>query len=341
MSEKSIVVGITQGDINGIGYEVIIKTLSDSRMMEVCTPLVYGSSKIASFHRKLIKSCGDFSFRMVQQPEQATNKAPNMINMTSADIKLDIGMSTTVAGEMAFESLKMATDHVLSEKIDVLVTAPINKNNIHSNTFPFTGHTEYLAQRCNNSSNYLMLMIADGLRIGTVTTHCAVSELPKLIKREVIVEKLDILNKSLQQDFLCVKPKIAVLSFNPHAGDNGMFGKEEKNIIIPAIQEAFNKGLYVFGPYSADGFFGSGQYTQFDGVLAMYHDQAMIPFKLLSYGEGVNYTAGLPFVRTSPAHGTAYEIAGKDMASPNSFRKAIYTACDIYQNRKRSQILDK
>ena len=338
MSEKSIVVGITHGDINGIGYEVIIKTLSDSRIMEICTPVVYGASKVVSFHKKLVKSCGDFSFRNIQKIEEANGKAPNMLNITNSEVKLDIGTSTKSAGELALTSLQMATEHLINGKIDVLVTAPINKDNTYSETFSFPGHTEYLAQKFN-SEDYLMLMIADKLRIGTLTTHCAISELPNMIKREAILNKIRILNKSLQHDFLCTKPKIAVLSLNPHAGDNGMFGKEEKNVIIPAIQESFNTGIYVFGPYSADGFFGTGQHTQFDGVLAMYHDQAMIPFKILSYGEGVNYTAGLPFVRTSPAHGTAYEIAGKDKASPNSFRKAIYTACDIYRNRKESELI--
>jgi 4-hydroxythreonine-4-phosphate dehydrogenase len=337
MSEKPIVAGITQGDVNGIGYEVIIKALSDARMMEVCTPIVYGSSKTATFHRKLIKNSGDFSFRIIQQPEQRTSKTPNMINVTEDEVKTEIGKLTSVAGEQALAALKMATNHILEGKIDVLLTAPINKHNIHSQEFPFEGHTEYLAQRCK-TNDYLMLMIADGIRIGTVTTHCALSELPQLIKSELIVKKIKILNTSLQQDFLCTKPKIAVLSLNPHASENGMFGKEEKNAIVPAIKEAFDAGIYVFGPYPADGFFGTGQHTKFDGILAMYHDQAMIPFKLLSYGEGVNYTAGLPFVRTSPAHGTAYEIAGKDMASADSFRKAIYYACDIYNNRKQMSL---
>ena len=334
MSEKPIVAGITHGDINGIGYEVITKAFSDARMMEVCTPIVYGSSKVASFHRKMVKNSGDFSFRVIAQPEQRTTKTPNMINVTEAEVKIELGQSTSTAGDLALASLKMATEHVLAGKTDVLVTAPINKQNIHSQAFPFEGHTEYLAKQCN-AKDYLMLMIADGLKIGTVTTHCAMSELPQRITNDLIIRKIKILNTSLKQDFLCTKPKIAVLSLNPHAGENGMFGKEEKNAIIPAIKEAFDSGIYVFGPYAADGFFGTGQHTKFDGVLAMYHDQAMIPFKILSYGEGVNFTAGLPFVRTSPAHGTAYEIAGKDIASPDSFRKAIYWACDIYQNRKQ------
>jgi len=333
MSEKTIAVGITHGDVNGVGYEVIIKSMADARLMEICTPIVYGSAKVATFHRKLIKNSGDFSFRTIQQPEQRTNKSPNIINITEADVKMNVGFPTSTAGELAFSSLKIATEHLMNEKIDVLVTAPINKYNIHSQSFPFEGHTEYLAQK-SNVKDYLMLMITDGLKIGTVTTHCALSEVFSKLKKELIVDKIKILNKSLQQDFLFTKPKIAVLSLNPHGGEDGMFGKEERTIISPAIQEAFEQGIYVFGPYAADGFFGSGQHKNFDGVLAMYHDQAMIPFKILSYGEGVNYTAGLPFVRTSPAHGTAYDIAGKDIASPNSFRNAIYWACDIYRNRR-------
>jgi 4-hydroxythreonine-4-phosphate dehydrogenase len=337
MLEKPIVAGITQGDINGIGYEIIIKSLSDMRMMEICTPVVYGLSKTATFHRKLIKNTGDFSFRIIANPEQRTTKTPNIINVTEAEIKTEIGKLTSTAGESAFAALKMATNHILEKKIDVLITAPINKQNIHSQSFPFEGHTEYLAQRCK-TNDYLMLMIANGIKIGTVTTHCAVSELQQLINRELITKKIKILNKSLQQDFLCTKPKIAVLSLNPHASENGIFGKEEKNAIVPAIKEAFDEGIYAFGPYPADGFFGTGQHAKFDAILAMYHDQAMIPFKLLSYGEGVNYTAGLPFVRTSPAHGTAYDIAGKDIASPDSFRNAIYWACDIYKNRTMNDV---
>ena len=336
MLDKPILVGITQGDINGIGYEVITKTLIDSRMLEVCTPLVYGSPKVASYHRKLIKNCPDFGFNMVRYPNQAATNKSNMINVADGEIKIDIGESTDIAGEMSFASLKMATAHILEKSIDVMVTAPINKHNIRFDSLTFPGHTEYLAQACN-SANYLMLMIADNLRIGTVTTHCALSEVSSMLNKELILRKLRVLNNSLKNDFVCTAPKIAVLSLNPHAGDNALFGKEEQDIIIPAIEEAFRQGIYAFGPYSSDGFFGAGQYAKFDAVLAMYHDQALIPFKILSYGEGVNFTAGLSFIRTSPAHGTAYEIAGKDIASPDSFRKAIYMACDIYQNRKRAK----
>jgi 4-hydroxythreonine-4-phosphate dehydrogenase len=334
MAEKPIVVGITQGDINGIGYEVIIKTLMDARMMEICTPVVYGSSKIATYYRKLIKSSGDLSFNVITQLGQISTKKANIINLTDKDVKVELGVSNNLAGEMALASLEMATEDLAKGKIDVLVTAPINKYNIHSEAFAFAGHTEYLAQKYN-SENYLMLMIAENLKIGTVTTHCALSEVPKILRKGLIKNKLKALDTALQQDFMCVKPKIAVLSLNPHAGENGMFGKEEQNQIIPAIKDAFKQGIYAFGPFSADGFFGSGQYTKFDGILAMYHDQAMIPFKLLSNGKGINYTAGLPFIRTSPAHGTAYEIAGKDLASPDSFRNAVYCACDVFRNRKQ------
>jgi len=334
MAEKPILVGITQGDVNGIGYEVITKALIDTRMLETCTPLVYGNSKVASYYRKTIKNCSDFIFNIVRQPNQAVNHKNNLINVADGEIKVDIGESTEIAGQMSLTALKMATEHILGKQIDVLVTAPINKHNIPADVFSFPGHTEYLA-KASNVIDYLMLMVSDNLRIGTITTHCALSAVPSMLSKDLIVKKLRVLNHSLKTDFVCTSPKIAVLSLNPHAGDNAMFGKEEKDIIIPAIEEAFKKDVYAFGPFSADGFFGSGQYTKFDAVLAMYHDQAMLPFKILSYGEGVNFTAGLPFVRTSPAHGTAYEIAGKDIASPNSFRNAVYLACDIFNNRKR------
>ena len=333
MSDKPIIVGITHGDINGIGYEVITKALMDSRLWEGCTPLVYGSSKVASYHRKMIKNCADFTFNIVRQPSQAVANKSNLINVTDTEIKVDIGESTEIAGKTALTALEMATAHILLKNIDVLVTAPINKHNVSSNAFAFPGHTEYLAKACD-TANYLMLMVSDNLRIGTVTTHCALSEVPALLSKELIMKKLRVLNNSLKNDFACTSPKIAVLSLNPHAGDNSLFGKEEKDIIIPAVETVFGQGIYAFGPFSADGFFGTGQYAKFDAVLAMYHDQAMIPFKILSYGEGVNFTAGLPFVRTAPAHGTAFDIAGKGIASPDSFRKAIYVGCDIFRNRQ-------
>ncbi len=340
MLEKTIVVGLTHGDINGVGYEVITKVLLDDRMMEICTPLLYGSSKVASYHRKMMKNCGDFLFNIVRQPTQLSTSKPNLLNITETEIKVDIGKSTAIAGEMSFLALQKASEDLLNGRLDVLVTAPINKDNIKSANFPFEGHTEYIAQCCK-STNYLMMMVAGNMRIGTVTTHCALSQVSQLITKELVKEKIKIIYESLKIDFGCTMPRIAVLSLNPHASDNGRFGKEEADIICPAIEECFDEKIPVFGPYPADGLFGSGKYAKFDAILAMYHDQAMVPFKLLSQGKGVNFTAGLPIIRTSPAHGTAYDIAGKDIASEASMREAIYLACDIYRNRKEyNQKLD-
>jgi 4-hydroxythreonine-4-phosphate dehydrogenase len=333
-TEKPIVAGITHGDTNGVGYELITKVLAEPQMMEICTPLVFGSSKAASYHRKTLKSIGgDFSFNVLKQfnqPNQLNLRKPNILNITDEEIKIELGEATAVGGRMALKSLQTAVDHWINRKIDVLVTAPVNKHTIEIDGF--VGHTEYLASICK-TEEYLMLMIADKLRIGTVTTHIPLAKVPHAITKDLIIHKLKILHQSMMRDFCIVKPSIAVLSLNPHAGENGQFGKEEKAAIIPAVHEAFDNGMNVFGPYAADGLFSTREYTRFDVILAMYHDQAMLPFKLLADGQGVNYTAGLPFVRTSPAHGTAYNIAGKDMASPDSMRNAIYLACDIFRNR--------
>ncbi|MDR1793282.1 MAG: 4-hydroxythreonine-4-phosphate dehydrogenase PdxA [Bacteroidales bacterium] len=337
-TEKQITVGITHGDINGIGYEIITKVLSDPQMMEICTPVVFGSSKAASYHRKTIKGLSDFTFNVARQINQLSRKKPNMYNITDEELKIELGEVTPLAGKMSLKSLTTAVQYWISKKIDVLVTAPINKKNIDMENF--TGHTEYLAAACN-TTNYLMLMVADKLKIGTVTTHLPLSQVPEKITKDAVLGKLRILNESLIKDFCIVKPRIAVLALNPHAGEGGQFGKEEQKAIIPAIETAFNDGIYAFGPYAADGLFGSGEYLHFDAVLGMYHDQSMLPFKLLSNGEGVNYTAGLQYVRTSPAHGTAYDIAGKNSASPNSFRNAIYLACDIFKNRQNYALNSK
>ncbi|MFA7401968.1 MAG: 4-hydroxythreonine-4-phosphate dehydrogenase PdxA [Bacteroidales bacterium] len=336
MINKSIVVGITHGDINSISYELIMKTFKDQRMMEFCCPVVYGSSKVVSFYKKIFTKSVDsnFKFNIIKQAKQATLKNPNLINITENEIKIDIGEITEIAGDSARLSLETATKDIMNGNIDVLVTCPINKQNVFSDTFNYTGHTEYFAS-ITKTKNFLMLMVADSLRIGTVTTHCALSEVSSLITKELILKKINILHQSLCNDFNITKPRIAVLSLNPHAGDNKLFGTEEKDIILPAIEEAFNNKIYAFGPFAADGLFGSGEFRKYDGILAMYHDQAMIPFKLLSFDEGVNYTAGLPFIRTSPAHGSAMNIAGKDIASINSFRNAVYLACDIFKNRQR------
>jgi 4-hydroxythreonine-4-phosphate dehydrogenase len=340
MSEKPIIVGVTQGDINGISYEVILKTFMDSRIMEVCTPLVYGSSKAASYYRKLLKNVSDFSFHITKQADQLSNKNPNIINVTDKEIKIDKGEATPVAGEMAVMSLKRAAEDWLSRKIDVLVTSPINMKNIEPELFPYLGQAAYLAHACN-TNDYLMLMISDRLKIGTVTTHCPITEVGKQLNKDFLLRKIHLLNKSLEQDFLITKPKIAVLSLNSYVEKHEKFDREEQNIIIPAIEEAYNRGIYVFGPYVAERFFETEQYTKFDGVLAMHPDQATVPLEMLPYGDSVNFTAGLPFVHTSPTHGTAYSIAGKDKASPDSFRNAIYSACDIYRNRRQFMDNDK
>ena len=334
---KPITIGITQGDINGIGYELIIKTLLDARMLEVCTPVVYGSSKVLSYHKKITPHGGEFNYNVIHQAEQAHTRKCNILNITDQELKVDLGEATPVSGQAALDALEMATRDLTANKLAALVTAPINKKCIQSDHFHFSGHTEYFARK-TESSDYLMLMVANSLRIGTVTTHCALDQVSKNLSKELILNKIHVLNQSLVQDFACTKPRIAVLALNPHAGEQGMFGNEEQDFIIPAIREAFEQKIYAFGPFPADGFFASGQYAQYDAILAMYHDQAMIPFKLLSYGEGVNYTAGLPVIRTSPAHGTAYDIVGKGVASTASFRNAIYLACDIYANRHRAQL---
>ncbi len=331
MADKMLKIGITHGDTNGISYEVITKALLDTRLFELCTILVYGSSKVASYHRKLMKGCGDFKFNMIKQVANAAQQKANMINIPTEEIKVELGQSTAIAGKASLEALHLAKEDILKGDIDAIVTAPINKNSVRLHNADFIGHTEFFAQMCK-TKDVLMLMVHDNLRIGTVTTHCALSEVPKNLTKELIKSKLKVLKTSLCQDFLVT---IAVLSLNPHAGENGAFGKEEINVIIPAIEECFNEGIYAFGPYPADGFFASSDYQKYDAVLTMYHDQAMIPFKLLSCGEGVNFTAGLPIVRTSPAHGTAYDIVGKDRASEESLRQAIYLACDICRNRKR------
>lgn len=328
-------IGITHGDINGIGYEVIIKALADTKMMEVCTPIVYGLAKVATFHRKAI-NLGDFSFQFIKDADQAVNKKPNLINLQDTEVKIELGNSTTIAGNLAELSLRAATKDLKNNKINAIVTAPINKENIQSEKFKFSGHTEYFSNEFS-SSNSLMMMVDDLLKVAFVSNHTPVKKVVAEITTQKIVDKLTILHQSLVQDFLCTNPTIAVLALNPHAGDNGLLGKEEQEIIIPAIQQATDKKMNVFGPFPADGFFASGKYKKFSAVLAMYHDQGMIPFKLLAGETGVNYTAGLPIVRTSPAHGTAYDIAGKNVALAQSMRNAIYLAVDILRNRNISK----
>ncbi|MEG1543380.1 MAG: 4-hydroxythreonine-4-phosphate dehydrogenase PdxA [Tannerellaceae bacterium] len=333
MEERLIKVGITHGDINGIGYEVILKTFSDVRMAELCTPIIYGSSKIAAYHRKALE-LAPVNMNTIINAEEAGINRVNIINCVDDETKVELAHSTAIAGDAAFKALEAAVTDLKREVIDVLVTAPINKQNIQNDQFHFPGHTEYLEECFGGlGKKALMILMNDNLRVALVTGHIPLSEVASRITLEDIVSKLRIFNLSLKQDFGIVKPRIAVLSLNPHAGDAGLLGKEEEAIIIPAMQEAEKRGVMSFGPYAADGFFGSRMYDKFDGVLAMYHDQGLAPFKVLAMENGVNFTAGLPIVRTSPAHGTAYDIAGQNLASEDSFRQAVYTAIDIYRNR--------
>ncbi|MBP1672196.1 MAG: 4-hydroxythreonine-4-phosphate dehydrogenase [Bacteroidetes bacterium] len=329
--ENPYKIGITQGDINGISYEVIMKALSDNKIMELCTPTVYGLSKVASFYRKML-NMNEFSFQFVKDVHNLSVKKPNLINLNENEIKIEVGESTAIAGKMAELSIEAACDDLKKNLIDAVVTAPINKYNIQSESFNFNGHTEYFSHTFK-SQRTMMMMISDKLKIGFVTNHVAVQDLPSVLSENLVLEKIQVLHDALIKDFACTNPKIAVLSLNPHAGDSGLIGSEENEIIKPAIADAFNQKINAFGPFASDGFFASGQYMQFDAILAMYHDQGMIPFKLLAMEDGVNYTAGLPIVRTSPAHGTAYHIAGKNIASAQSMRSAIFLAIDILNNR--------
>lgn len=329
--EKRVRIGITHGDVNGISYEIIIKTLQDQRLQELFTSVVYGSSKVASYHRKAL-NINDFNFNLVKKADQAHPRRPNIVNIHDEEIKLDLGKSTSIAGELALLSLEAACEDLVKKNIDAVVTAPINKNNIQSPGFSFPGHTEYFARKFG-ADNYLMLMVTHSVRIGVVTGHMPLSKVKDTLTEELIIKKIEVLDQSLKRDFAIHKPRIAVLALNPHAGDEGLLGDEEKNIIRPAIEKVFERNILAFGPYPADGFFGAANYRHFDAILGMYHDQGMIPFKLMSFDEGVNFTAGLPIVRTSPAHGTAYDLAGKNEASPEAFRNALYMAADIVQNR--------
>ena len=330
--EKTIYkIGITHGDLNGISYEVILKALADNKILDLCTPIVYGLSKVAGYYKKNMQM-QDFSFQYIKNAGQASLKKANLINLSETEVPINMGESTPVAGKYAEMALSYACNDLKNKAIDAIVTAPINKNNIQSEQFHFPGHTEYLASTFG-VENPLMMMVSPAVKLAFVTNHVAIENVAKAISKELIIKKLQILNQSLVKDFGCTNPKIAVLSLNPHAGDKGLIGKEEENIIIPAIREAFDQKIYAFGPYPADGLFGSGNYSKFDAVLAMYHDQGMIPFKILADREGVNYTAGLPIVRTSPAHGTGYDIAGKNIADEQSLRSALYLAIDILRNR--------
>ncbi len=329
--ENKIKIGITQGDINGIGYEIILKTLADLRILELCVPIIYGSPKVAAYHRKALDI--NVNLNLINSAGDASDKRANIINCNSDEVKVELSQCTQGAGEAAFQALEKATADLKAGLIDAIVTAPINKKNIQSDKFAFPGHTEYFEQIFGKKGDALMLLISNRLRVAVVTGHIPVAKISQTLTKELIVNKIKTLNKTLKNDFGISRPRIAVLGLNPHSGDQGVIGKEDIEIIKPAVTEAMENEIVCVGPIPADGFFGSDEYTKYDAVLAMYHDQGLIPFKLLSMDNGVNFTAGLDVVRTSPDHGTAYDIAGQNLASENSFRQALYAAVDIVKQR--------
>lgn len=333
--ESKIKVGISIGDINGVGIEVVLKTFEDKRMLDFCTPILFGSTKVVSFYKKLMES--NIRIHTISNLNQAKDGEVNVLNVWQEDVEVTPGKSNNIGGKYALISLNSAVESLKNNQINVLVTAPINKENIQSDTFKFAGHTEFLEDKLEGES--LMILMTDDLRVGLITGHIPISDISKTVTPELIKNKVAIMHQSLVQDFEISKPKIAVLGLNPHCGDKGVIGKEDDDLIRPTIAEIQKEGKLVYGPYAADGFFGSGTYKKFDAVLAMYHDQGLAPFKTLSFGKGVNFTAGLDKVRTSPDHGTAYEIAGKGTADENSFKEALFKAIEIYKKRTNYKLL--
>lgn len=334
-------IAITAGDINGVGYEVLIKSLDNLHVTEICRPIVYGNANVARQHlQTLDEEYRNIQWNIIQDPKQAKEGRLNLISCYSDDTPLQLGTSTPEAGRAAFKSLQRACQDLKKGSVDALVTAPINKDNIQSNDFRFAGHTEYLTEQFGEGQDSLMMMISEQMRVALVCNHTPIAKVAETITIERILSKLTILDKTLKTDFTIRKPRIAVLALNPHAGDNGLIGGEEQIVIRPAITQAQEQGIEAYGPYSADGFFGAGEYRYFDAVLAMYHDQGLAPFKALDMS-GVNYTAGLPIVRTSPDHGTAYGLAGKNEADPQSMLHAIYMAIDTLKARTSNTQLEE
>lgn len=334
MSDHKIRIGITQGDVNGIGYEVILKALDDPRMPELCTSIIYGSAKIANFYRKAI-GMGQLALNQIKDAQQANPDQINIINVVDETVKVEPGVASAEAGKAAYAALEAAVADLRDGKIDALVTAPINKKSIHSDEFHFQGHTEYLeATLGDNGEKALMILASDRIRVALVTIHTALGDVAPAITAEAVESRIKAFDAALESDFGINHPRIAVLSLNPHGGEEGLMGNEESEAIKPAIETARKAKINCFGPYPSDGFFGSGLWRKFDGVLAMYHDQGLIPFKTLAMDSGVNVTSGLPYVRTSPDHGTGFDIAGKGEASAESMRQAIYAAIDIYRSRR-------
>ncbi|WP_233897904.1 4-hydroxythreonine-4-phosphate dehydrogenase PdxA [Tenacibaculum piscium] len=332
---SKIIVGISVGDINGIGIEIILKTFEDKRMLDFCTPVIFASNRLISYHKKNLKLHN--TIFGINSLDKIADTKINLMNSWSEEVKIELGKSTEIGGKYAYKSLEAATNALKNNQIDVLLTAPISKENIQSEEFNFPGHTEYLEENLEGKS--LMILMSDTLRVGLITGHIPVSKVSESITPALIKEKVDIMYHSLKQDFSITKPKIAILGLNPHCGDHGIIGDEDDVIIRPTIAEIKESGKLVFGPYAADGFFGSETYKKFDGVLAMYHDQGLAPFKALSFGNGVNFTAGLNKVRTSPDHGTGFDIAGKNNANPSSFKEALFTSLQIFKSRKQYETL--
>ena len=329
---KKLTVGITQGDGNGIGYEVIIKALADERMLDICTPVIYGSSKIFGFYKKQIHNIEQISTNVINSAKDVHQKRVNIVNCLPENVFVEPGQSTPESAKAALTALERAVEDIKEGYIDVLVTAPFNKRAMDKEGFGYTGHTEYLEKKFE-VDEVAMIMVCDRLKVCVATGHIPLKEVPNQLTTEKILKKLRLMKSSLQRDFGIEAPKIAVLGLNPHCGDGGLMGTEEQEVILPAIKAAAAEDIMAFGPYSPDGFFGLANYAKFDAVLAMYHDQGLTPFKALAFEDGVNYTAGLPIIRTSPDHGTAYEMAGRDMADPRSMKAAIYAAIDIYNRR--------
>lgn len=333
--ENKIVVGISVGDINGIGGEIILKTFQDSRMLEFCTPVIFASVKLMSFYRKHFSL--DANLHGIDSLADCVEGRINVLNVWKEQVSVTFGEENPVGGKYALKSLKAAVNALKTGEVDVLVTAPINKTNIQSEEFQFPGHTDYLAKELGGNS--LMLMISDSLRVGLLTDHVPIKDVVSRLSEKLIQTKIQTIRQTLIQDFGYIKPKIAVLGINPHTGDNGVIGNEDDTLLRPVIDQIREKGTLVFGPYAADSFFGSGNFENFDAIIATYHDQGLIPFKTLSFGRGVNYTAGLDFIRTSPDHGTAFDIAGKNLANFESFREAVFGAIAIYKARKEYKVL--
>ncbi len=338
MKDSKIRLGVSIGDLNGIGMEIIMRTFADNRMLRFCTPIVYGNTKTASYFRKML-NLQDFSFNFIKNADEANPQRANLVNCWDEEVVLNVGQSTPEGGKYALISLQSAVADLKAGKIDVLVTAPINKHNIQADEFAFPGHTEYL-QKEFGAEEHLMFLVSDQLKVGIVTGHIPISEVAQVLSIDRIMKKLTLMNTSLMKDFDIRKPKIAVLGLNPHAGEEGLIGTEDQAVILPAINMAKEKGVLAFGPYPADGFFGTNSFLKFDAVLAMYHDQGLIPFKTIAFEDGVNFTAGLSIIRTSPDHGTGYDIAGKKEANIGSFRSAVYAAIEIFNNRKNQQELE-